>query len=139
MIYYEKPINGYRNLNEKQIEELVEVFSCGHCHILAITLHRILDYPISAVIEDKIVEHAWVTLPNGKDLDILGVSDCCWSKPTHANMTEEQFLDNSESGSSFEPKGTKLELCDREFEHCKQVVEEYLLPTHNLLNNTKKA
>lgn len=135
MIYLDKPKNGYKNLSEQQINELNEVFSSGQCHILAMTLHRMFGYPISAVIDEyKIVEHAWVTLPNSQDLDILGVSDCCWSKPTHTNMTEDQFLDNSESGSCFVPEGTKLYLCDEEFKHCKQVVEEYLLPTYNFIN-----
>ena len=97
------------------------------------TLHRMFGFPISAVLDDMIVEHAWVTLPDGKDLDILGISENCWSKPTHTNMTEEQFIENSEDGSYFVPEGTKLGLGEDEFNHCKQVVEEYLLPTYNFL------
>tara|TARA_Y100000310_G_C20261935_1_gene614049 strand:+ start:197 stop:598 length:402 start_codon:yes stop_codon:yes gene_type:complete len=130
MIYYNKPKNGYRNLSVQQTKELEEVFSSGYCWVLALTLNRMFGYPISAVLDDMIVEHAWVTLPNGKDLDILGVSENCWSKPTHTNMTEEQFIENSEDGSCFVPEGTKLGLCEEEFKHCKQVVEEYLLPTY---------
>lgn len=130
MIYYNKPKEGYSNLSAKQVEELVEVFSCGHCWVLALTLHRMFGFKISAVIDDMIVEHAWVTLPDGKHLDILGVNDCCWSKATHTDMSEEQFIDNTESGSCFVAEGTKLGLGDEEFKHCKQVVEEYLLPTY---------
>lgn len=130
MIYYNKPKNGYKNLSAQQIEELEEVFSCGRCWVLALTLHRMFGYPISAVIDDMIVEHAWVTLPNGNDLDIVGVSECCWSKPTHTNMTEAQFIENTEDGSCFVPEGTKLRLDNGEFDHCKQVVEEYLEPTY---------
>lgn len=130
MIYYSRPKNGYKNLTEQQIKELEEVFSCGHCWVLALTLHRMFGYPISAVIDDMIVEHAWVTLPNGKDLDILGVSEQCWSKPTHTNMSEAQFIEGTENGSCFVPEGTNLSLSDGEFEHCKQVVEEYLEPTY---------
>jgi hypothetical protein len=131
MLYYNKPEGGYGNLSARQVEELEEVFSCGHCWALALTLHRLFGYPISAVIDNMIVEHAWVTLPSGKELDIMGVNDTCWSKATHENMTEEQFISVTLCGSCHTHEGAKLTLCDKDFERCRQVVNEYLIPTYN--------
>lgn len=128
MIYYEKPATGYKNLSKKQIGELQEVFSCGCCWILAITLHRMFGYPISAVIDEEgCLEHAWVVRADGMEIDIMGANKVCWGKPTHTGMLESAFLKSF--GSS--PK-QRLSLSDDQFVHCKQVVEEHLIPTYNL-------
>jgi hypothetical protein len=134
MIYYEKPITGYKNLSEKQVDELQEVFSYGMCWVLAITLHRMFGYPISTIIDhDNYMEHAWVVKPNGMVLDIMGVHKTCdFGTATHTGMVEQEFLKSFKCASTASSMRTHISLTDVEFEHCKQVVEEYLIPTFEL-------
>lgn len=140
MIYYEKPTTGYKNISKKQIEELQEVFSCGHCWVLAITLHRMFGYPISAVIDkENYLEHAWVVMPDGMEVDIVGINKVCWGNPTHTGMEEQEFIQSFKSCSTANSPREHTALCDFEFEHCKQVVEEFLIPTFNLNEKTKAA
>jgi len=138
MIYYNKPTTGYKNLSKKQIDELEEVFCYGHCWVLAITLHRMFGYPISAAIDkENYLEHAWVVMPDGMELDIVGINKICWGNPTHTGMTEQTFLLSFESACTASSPRKHMSLCDVEFEHCKQVVEEYLIPTFKLSERTK--
>jgi hypothetical protein len=133
MIYYEKPTTGYKDLSEQQVEELQEVFSCGRCWVLAVTLHRMFGYPISAVIDtDDYLEHAWVVRPDGMEIDIMGVNDVCWGKPTHIGMVEEAFLSSFKGAGRADSPRAHASLSDAEFDHCKQMVEDYLSPTFQL-------
>lgn len=134
MIYRdEEPIGGYRDLDAAQIDELEEVFYTGYCWVLAITLHRMYGYPIEAEIDAyKIVEHAWVVMPDGMKLDICGPNKAIWGKVSHSQMDEKTFCASTVDGSLFVPEDTPLQLGDAEFEHCKRLVRDYLAPRYNL-------
>jgi len=72
-------VNGIRNKEEgfeKSLESMESYFSTGHCMDLAIALHRRFGYEIQAAIVDdpdiSWIGHAWVALPDGQFLDIMG-------------------------------------------------------------------
>lgn len=70
-IYVEE--NAVADLKDK----LQEYYNYGHCMDLAIAFNRLHGFEIeAAIIDDKDtswIAHAWVKIPNGEYLDIMGI------------------------------------------------------------------
>lgn len=144
MIFDNPIITSFKNLSESDTKTLQEEFIMGECWLLAITLNIMYGFPIQANIQDGDLEHAWVKLPCGKILDIDGISTegGLWLTPTHSEMDAKSFrevlrngepvLTEFEESMKEDPEIPALTVGDRsQFQRCKQMVLEYLLPEYN--------
>jgi GNAT superfamily N-acetyltransferase len=104
--------------------DVMETYSYGYCTRLAMVLNRKFGWPIMVGYEgtpgDKYIKHAWVHLPDGRDLDICGFEGPADFEP---------FLD-VERISDWEDLGEYVGATEQDLAQAEAVMNKYVIPTY---------
>lgn len=110
---------AYVEKNLNSLDEIQEYYTYGNCMYLAIALNRIYGFEIQAAIvnQDSVnwIGHAWVKLPGGNYIDIMGLyTDTVeldgFGDKTITNMTEDNLCEYMENLNGIEKEIKKAEI-----------------------------